>query len=192
MSVLTGKFCSLVTWREEFADPIVEHANNIKVWRNLLDIFPHPYSREDALSWIISQKDTLVQRANFAICVTQNTELDTVKFIPVGGIGLKTNEIANLRHVVEVGYWLGEKYWGKGIMTEALALITTYAFSEEFAKLNHNTRVERIQACIFEHNLPSGKVLQKNGYVVESKPKKMYVKEGMIIDGIMYIKLREQ
>jgi len=76
-------------------------------------------------------------------------------------------------------------------MTEALALITTYAFSEEFAKLNHNTRVERIQACIFEHNLPSGKVLQKNGYVVESKPKKMYVKEGKIIDGIMYIKLRE-
>ena len=123
---------------------------------------------------------------NFAICVD-----DDGKFVPAGGIGLKTTNNSNTQHAVELGYWLGEQYWGHGIVSEAVSLVVNYAFSDQFTKFNKDTKVLRIEACIFEHNQPSAKVLTKNGFTFESLKKHAYVKDGKLINGLMYTKFKE-
>lgn len=77
-------------------------------------------------------------------------------------------------------------------MSEAVKLIVNYGFSEEFSKFNNNQRLERITAIIFAYNEVSGKVLQKNGFYLEAKLRKAYKKEGKLVDGLMYVKLREE
>ena len=87
-------------------------------------------------------------------------------------------------------YWIGEPFWGKGIGTEIVKLITDYIFSDFFTVVNQDVQAERIEACIFAHNTASGKVLQKNGFTLEAVEKKRYFKEGKFVDGLMYVKFR--
>lgn len=94
-----------------------------------------------------------------------------------GSIGFKNID----NHKAEIGYWLGKKYWGKGIMTESVGLVTEFGFK----RLN----LKRIYAAIFSQNKPSMKVLEKNGYKIEGIHKKDYCKDGKCYDAVMYAKV---
>ena len=160
------------SFREDDADALARLANNRRIWRNLNDYFPHPYTLGDANGWIEFTQQEEPER-NFAIASATQV---------VGGIGLKLREDV-FRRSAEIGYWLGEPYWGRGIATEALQALTDYAF-EAFDLV-------RIDAGVFEWNPASCRVLEKVGYVREARLRKSVVKDGQVIDRFLYAKLRD-
>jgi ribosomal-protein-alanine N-acetyltransferase len=133
-------------------------ANNIKIWNNLRDMFPHPYTLEDADKFIDSVKLQEPQ-VTFAI---------EYAFSFAGVIGLVLQPDV-YRKSAEIGYWLGEPFWGKGITTTAVKLATQYAFDT----LNLN----RLYAGVFEGNEASKRVLEKCGYQLEGISKKAVFKK---------------
>ncbi len=165
--------CTLRPWQEGDEESLVRHANNRKIWRNVRDVFPHPYTHTDAVQWIKSQKPNAhAPVTNFAIVVDGAA---------VGGIGLMLKEDVH-RRSIEIGYWLGEEYWGRGIVTEAVGAVTKYAFA--------NFDVCRVFAGVFEWNIPSMRVLEKNGYKLEARLEKAVTKEGQCIDEFIYAIVR--
>ena len=166
------KTCSVRSWDWRDRDAIVKHANNRNVWINLRDRFPHPYTVNDARRWldmVVGQKP----ETNFAIAVADEA---------VGGIGF-TVQFDVARRSAEIGYWLGEEFWGRGITTEALVAVTDHAFS--------NYDVCRLYAHVFEWNQASARVLEKAGYVFEGRLKKSVTKDGQTIDQLMYATVRD-
>src|SRR5688500_13940703 len=100
-------------WRTGDEESLVRHANNRNVWRNLRDAFPHPYTLADARQYIerqVSESKSL----GFAIEVHGEA---------AGGIALHPQQDV-ARRSAEIGYWLGETHWGRGIMTEAVQTMT--------------------------------------------------------------------
>jgi len=164
--------CTVREWRPADVDSLVAQANNIKVWRNLHDGFPHPYTRADAESWIqkisAEHPDTV-----FTIAVDGKA---------VGGIGFHRGVDVH-RLTATIGYWLGEAYWGRGIAAEALRAVTEYAFS--------NFDFQRIEALVFEWNAPSTRVLEKAGYTREARLRKRVTKQGRTVDCFIYARVRE-
>src|ERR1051325_10612302 len=110
---------TLRNWRVGDEPSLVHHANNRKIWRNVRDRFPHPYRREDAVWWI-SFANSERPVVNFAI---------DVEGAAVGGIGLILRDDV-YRLSAEIGYWLGEEYWGRGIASRAARALTDYAFEQ--------------------------------------------------------------
>jgi [ribosomal protein S5]-alanine N-acetyltransferase len=151
------------------ASSIAKHGNNRNVWMNLTDRFPHPYTVMAALKWITSPES----ETSFAI---------DVDGVAVGAIGV-TLQPSPKHHSAEIGYWLGESYWGRGIASEALRALTDYAFEEY--------NLVRIYAHVFESNPASMRVLEKCGYVREAWLKKSIKKDGRIIDQALYAMVRE-
>jgi len=150
----------------------VRHANNRKVSINLRDRFPYPYTVGDARSWL----DSVIghkRETNFAIDVAGEA---------VGGIGFTVQPDVGHRSA-EIGYWLGEEFWGRGITTDALIAVTEYAFS--------NFDICRLYAHVFEWNGVSARVLEKAGYTFEGRLRKSVTKEGQTIDQLMYAMIRE-
>lgn len=163
--------CVVRQWRESDVASLVENANNKEVWRNLRDIFPHPYTVGDAEDWI-AMSNAVWPPNNFAIDVGGSA---------VGGIGLML-QVDVARKSAEIGYWLGESYWGRGIVTEALKAVTQYGF-KEFA-------LHRIYALVFDGNVGSAKVLEKAGFELEGRLRKAVVKEEKILDEMLYAMVR--
>jgi len=164
--------CVVRSWEGRDRDAIVRHANNRKVSINLRDRFPYPYTVNDARSWL----DNVVGRqpeTNFAIDVAGEA---------VGGIGFTLQPDVGYRSA-EIGYWLGEEFWGRGITTEALIAVTDYAFSK--------FDICRLYAHVFEGNDASARVLEKAGYAFEGRMKRSVTKEGRTIDQLMYAMVRE-
>ena len=139
---------------------------------NLRDRFPYPYTDRDARNWL----DCIVghqPETNFAISVAGEA---------VGGIGfILQPDVA--RRSAEIGYWLGEKFWGRGIATEAVVAVTDHAFA------NHD--LCRVYAHVFEWNRASARVLEKAGYEFEGRMRKSVTKDGKTIDQLMYAVVRE-
>lgn len=154
-------------WKRGDEPSLVRHANNRKIWENVRDHFPFPYTMPDADRWIF-HASTALQNNVFAIVVDGAA---------VGSIGLLAKEDV-YRCSMELGYWLGEEYWGRGIMTEAIGCITSYGFSA--------FDIVRIYADVFEWNTASCKILEKNGYTFEARLKKAIIKDGKIGDVLMY------
>ncbi|HSB11956.1 MAG TPA: GNAT family N-acetyltransferase [Blastocatellia bacterium] len=162
---------TLREWRPGDEDSLVRHANNRSVWRNLRDAFPHPYTLSNAKHWIqIANPTTPI--TNFAIVVDDSA---------VGAIGLALKEDV-FRRSAEIGYWLGEEYWGRGIVTEAVRAVTDYAFA--------TFDLCRVYAGVFEWNLGSMRVLEKAGYEFECRLRKSVTKDGQTIDELIYAVLR--
>jgi ribosomal-protein-alanine N-acetyltransferase len=163
---------TLRPWRESDLDGLARYANNHAVWINLRDRFPHPYTRDDAELWIArcqSQHEPILQ---FAI------DLDGEA---IGGIGLETFPDVH-RMTAEIGYWVAEPFWGRGIATAALIEATDYAFATfPFA---------RLQAMVFGWNLRSARVLEKAGYLLEGTLRQSIFKDGWLTDSLMYARLR--
>ena len=149
------------------AQEIANNANNLKVWEQLRDVFPHPYTEKDAKSFI-------------SFCQSQQPEINfaiVYKNEACGAIGLKLNSDIE-RFSAEIGYWIGERFWGKGIVSSVLKGFSEYAF--EAYKLN------RLYALPFSENRASNRVLEKAGYTLEGRLKKSAFKNGQYKDQLMY------
>lgn len=157
-------------WRDR--ESIVRHANNRNVWLNLRDRFPHPYTDADARNFL-DMVVGVTPVTSFAIALDDEA---------VGGIGFTVqNDVAH--RSAEIGYWLGEQFWGRGIATEALTAVTEYAF--------RNFDLCRLYAHVFEWNPASARVLEKAGYQFEGRLKKSVTKDGRTIDQLMYAIVRD-
>lgn len=148
-------------------------ANNEAVRRTLRDMFPSPYTIADAEKFIDMTKlqnpqvtFAMVFRHNFAGVISLIRQQDVY------------------RHSAELGYWLGEPYWGKGITTAATRLVCEYAFD--------HLKLSRIFASVFESNIASKKVLEKCGFFHEGTLRGAVVKNGKTLDELRFGLLRPQ
>ena len=168
--VLQGQRCAVRPWRYGDADSLVRHANNINVARQLRDRFPHPYTKANALAFL---KFSAGAEAPTNLAIEVGGEA-------VGGIGYVPGSDVE-RFSAEVGYWLGEEYWGRGIVTEALELLCDYAFT----RLN----LLRLFALPFADNVGSTRVLEKAGFVREALMRSSSVKYGQPRDQALYARV---
>ena len=164
--------CRVRSWRESDAESLASHANNRRVWINLRDRFPHPYTIADARSFI-AEALAAAPETMFAI------EVETAA---VGGIGFTLHDDVE-RVSAEIGYWLGEAFWGRGIMAEALAAVTAHAI-----RTHHLTR---LFAVPYEWNVASFRVLEKAGYSLEGRMRRSAIKDGHVIDQLLYAHTRD-
>jgi len=144
-------------------------ANNKNISDNLRDIFPHPYSEKDAESFI---KTTLEENPERTFGILSDNSL-------CGVTGLLPQEDV-YKISAELGYWIGEVFWGQGIATEAVRLITEYGFQE--------LGLIRIYSGVYEFNKASMMVLEKNGYQKDCIFKKAVIKNKTIMDEHRYSK----
>jgi ribosomal-protein-alanine N-acetyltransferase len=163
--------CVVRDWVTVDKAALLRMANNRNVWRNLTHRFPHPYTEADADSWLARRAQTVVS-TNWAI------EADGQA---VGGIGADPGEGVYAK-TARFGYWLGEAFWGRGIMTAAVRATTRHIF-------DHFDLV-RLEAPVFEWNPPSMRVLEKCGFVREGVLRRSVEKDGQIIDAVIYALLR--
>ncbi len=154
-------------WRRGDETSLAAHANNRNVWLHLRDGFPSPYTLEDARRWI-ALANSFDPATNFAIAVGGDA---------VGGIGFTLGADV-YRLTAEIGFWLGEAFWGRGIVTAALKVVTDHAFA--------TFGLTRLHAGVFEWNAASMRVLEKAGYVREARLPRSAIKDGKIIDTYLY------
>ena len=168
---LKGTGFTIRGWKKGDAVSLQKHANNPKVSACLMDRFPSPYTMEDAIAWV----DRLIDQdpfVNFAITI--NDEI-------IGGIGMEPRQDV-YRKTAILGYWLSEELWGRGIMPEAVKLITHYAF----------TRLDliRLQASVYSKNPASMRVLEKAGFIKEGVMRNAVIKNGVVMDEHLYAILK--
>ena len=161
------KSCEVRSWRSGDLESLVRNANNRNIWINLRDRFPHPYTTRDGHAFL---KHTRDQQPETAFAIVASGEA-------VGGIGFQLQGDVE-RVSAEIGYWLGEPFWGRGIATEALRAITEYAIA------THG--LTRVYAVPFASNRASCRVLEKAGYVLEGRLRRSAVKDGSITDQLQY------
>jgi RimJ/RimL family protein N-acetyltransferase len=147
-------------------------ANNKNIWINLRDIFPYPYSESDADLFINSVSEEKPKQ-NFGIEYYGDL---------CGVIGLIIQKDVYSKSA-EIGYWIGEPFWRKGIATKAIELITNYGFKD--------LKLIRIHAGVFESNIASMKALEKNGYKKEGVFNKAVFKNDKVLNEHRYFKLNE-
>ena len=151
---------------------LVRHADNRKIWLNVRDRFPHPYTPADAEAWVAR-----------AVAATPETQFAVeVEGEAVGGVGLFLQSDVE-RYSAEIGYWIGETFWGRGLATAVVRGFTDYAFD--------TFELCRIYANVFEWNPGSCRVLEKAGYVLEGRLRSAAVKDGFALDGFLYATVRE-
>jgi RimJ/RimL family protein N-acetyltransferase len=163
--------CAVRDWEWTDKASLVRHANNKNVWRNLLDRFPYPYTEADAESWF-ALLGTVSPATHWALDVDGEA---------VGGIGFELG-LGNYAKTGHFGYWLGESYWGRGIMSAAVRATVEYVFS--------HADVVRLEAPVFEWNSPSMRVLEKCGFVREGVLRRSAFKDGQVIDTVLYARIR--
>lgn len=148
-------------------DSLAKHANNPRIAMFLTDAFPHPYTKEDAVRFI-----TLASKDNPAriFAIEVNGEV-------AGGIGIHPQADIYKRNA-ELGYWLAEHYWGKGIISKAIPLAVKIAFE--------NYDIDRVFARPFSTNGASQRVLEKAGFALEARFEKTLIKNGELIDELVY------
>jgi ribosomal-protein-alanine N-acetyltransferase len=164
--------CTIRPWRLDDATSLVQYANNRKVWLGLRDRFPHPYSQDDARQFL---QRAISERPIIDFCVEISNEA-------AGGIGIRLGSDVH-RYVAELGYWLGEPFWGHGIMSEVVAAFTQFCFN--------NFSLHRLHAELYANNPASARVLEKNGFVFEGRLRNKVFKDGQILDSLVYAKTTE-
>ena len=148
---------------------LVELASNPRVTQYLIYTFPYPYTRQDADLWIAHGS-----MANGAV-----TKVIELQGVFVGSVAI-TPQAGWKSHAAEIGYWLGEAYWGQGIATTALSQMSALAFS--------NTQCTKLFAPVLGPNKASMRVLEKCGYALEGIFKNDVYKNGQFFDGHYYAK----
>lgn len=142
-----------------------EYLNNPQVTKHLTTSIPQPYGEKDAEWWINEGSKAGIVRV---------IEYEGV-FVGAVGANRKTFEHARS---AEIGYWLAQGYWGKGIATVALRKLSSLIFQ--------STDIVRLQAYVFEGNFASARVLEKAGYQLEGVLRKAVFKHGLILDASLY------
>ncbi|TAE51277.1 MAG: N-acetyltransferase [Bacteroidetes bacterium] len=161
---IEGERVVIRTLEEADAPHISRLANNIKVWRNVSDRMPYPYLEEHAVTYIANSL------AAQPVC---NHAIE-IEGAFAGVIGIMPREDI-FRVSAEIGYWLGEPFWGKGFATEAVRLFVPWCF-EQFPE------VVRLYGGAYEYNSASMGVLQKAGFRPEAVLRKAVIKEGKLLD----------
>jgi ribosomal-protein-alanine N-acetyltransferase len=167
---LEGVRCAVRSWRAGDAEALVRHANNPLIARQLRDRFPHPYGRRHAAEFL---RHATGEGAQTSLAIEVAGE-------PVGGVGFVPGTDVE-RFSAEIGYWLAESLWGRGITTEAVGLVTGYTFKA----LN----MLRLFAVPFAENMASRRVLEKAGYECEGILRASSVKFGEPRDQAMYARV---
>ncbi|MGI4751643.1 MAG: GNAT family N-acetyltransferase [Janthinobacterium lividum] len=169
---LEGSGFNLRSWKSGDEVSLLKYADNPKVSAYLENRFPSPYTAVDARFWVDTQLLQPEPVINAALVIKEEV---------AGGIGIILQSDIYCKNA-RIGYWLGEPFWGKGIMSEALALFTGYIFDQ--------FEVRRIYAGVFGSNPASAKVLQKAGYQQEALFKKALFKNDLYDDELIFAKLR--
>ncbi len=158
---------TLRPWTFEDLDSLVKYANNYEIAKNLMDQFPHPYTVEAGKTFLSIV--TKAQPPNI-LAIEVNGEA-------AGGIGIHPQADIQRKNA-ELGYWLAEPYWGKGIITKAILQMVDYGFQ--------NWDINRIFARPFGSNLASQRVLEKAGFLLEARFEKTLFKNGLCLDELIY------
>ena len=148
-------------------DKLCEYANNVKIFDNLTDQFPHPFTREKGEAFIQKQIDSEV---DFVLAIHADNNF-------VGCIGIHQQADVYRRNA-ELGYWIAEEFWGKGIISKAIPLMVEYAFA--------HFEINRIFARPYGHNSASQKALEKSGFKLEAHLKDTFYKNGKFLDELIY------
>ena len=159
--------CEVRSWLPSDAEAVARYADNRKIWLNLRDGFPQPYTLQDAHRFIAAALEAKPE-SRFAISVDGEA---------VGSIGFLLHSDVE-RNSAEIGYWLGEPFWGRGIMAEALEAVTRYAV--------HEHGLTRVFAVPYAWNPASFRVLEKAGYTLEGRMRKSAIKDGQVLDQLLY------
>jgi len=167
---LVGMRCLVRPFAAADAASVAAAADDRRIWLQLRDLFPHPYRLADAETYI----------ARVASVDPPRSLAIVVGAAAVGGVGLEPMTDVN-RRSAEIGYWLGTAYWGRGIATEAVGLVTQWAFDAH--------QLLRIFAQPFASNLASRRVLEKAGYRLEGTMRSSAVKDGAVRDQCLYARL---
>jgi RimJ/RimL family protein N-acetyltransferase len=168
-----GEQIILRAWRRSDIPSLIRYANNRKIWLNLRDVFPHPYTQAHAEKWIaICEADQELSATHFAIQYRDEA---------IGSISYRLLDDVNCKTAV-IGYWLGEPFWGRGITTAALKQATDCALQRP--------SLERLEATVFEWNPASARVLVKAGYVLEGRLRRSIFKDGRLADSLLYARIR--
>lgn len=162
--------------RESDKAAVTEYLSDRDIHLNTLTI-PHPYTEADAEMWIRRRLEHHQRVGNEVSFAIRN---DDDKMI--GAIGADNFE-PDTDYKAEIGYWLAKPFWGTGIMTEAVGAFIRYAFDEFM--------LEKIVAHVFELNAGSARVLEKNGFQLEGRLRKHYLKNGEMVDARVYGLLKE-
>jgi len=168
--ITMARTIELRRWRPADIDALARYANNREIWLNVRDRFPHPYKRSDAEAWIALCDKEMEPILQFAIDLNGEA---------IGGIGFERMTDVH-RMTAEIGYWIAEPFWGRGIATQAVGRALPIAFDS----------LERIQAIVFAGNQASIRVLEKNGFEFEGRLKHCIFKDGRLLDGMLYARLR--
>lgn len=166
--------CSIRKWRIEDANDLAEMLNNKNILNNLRDGLPYPYTKKDAEEYITAMLNS-DQTKTFAFAITVDDKV-------VGSIGGFRCDNIHYR-TAEMGYYIGESYWGKGLGTSAVKQICSYIFE--------HTDIIRIFAEPFAYNTASCRVLEKAGFQFEGLLRNNAVKNGKVLDMKMYSLIRE-
>lgn len=159
------------SWRPDDAPHMAPLADNYQIWRYVRDRFPHPYALADAEAYIAEATSRDPQNW-FAITLDDR---------PIGSIGIIPKEDIN-RICAELGYWLGEPYWGQGYASEAAKGFADWVLA--------NRDFHRLEGIVFTHHPASARVLEKAGFTLESTQRQAAIKEGVIRDEWVYARLR--
>lgn len=162
MEIVKEKY-TLREWQLSDIESLVKNANNIHIWRNMTDLFPHPYTQQDAESFIHMNMEKDEQDA-FAIVVDGQA---------VGNIWFERGKDVE-RFGAEIGYWLGEAYWGQNILSDAMQTVRDYIFTK--------TDIVRLFARAFSYNPGSMRVLEKSGFTKFGMSHQSAIKEGKFVD----------
>jgi ribosomal-protein-alanine N-acetyltransferase len=162
-----GRLCTVRSWRASDLASLVKYADNLNVARHLRDRFPHPYTARAGRGFL----------KTIAAAAEPNVFAIDVNGEAAGGIGISPGADVE-RFSAEIGYWLGEPFWGRGITVEALLIVSQYAFETR--------NLLRLFALPFADNRQSIRVLEKAGYALEGTLRSSSVKSGVIRDQALY------
>lgn len=150
---------------------LVALADNIRIWNNMRDRMPYPYKLQHADEFT---RYSLSRNPLQTLAIEADGQF-------AGCIGIELNEDI-YRFSVEIGYWIGEPFWGKGIASQALDQMLQHI-------THYFPQMVRVYAKVFEYNKASMRVLEKNGFILETVHKKSAVKNNQVVDEYLWVKL---
>lgn len=165
--------CKIRKWKLSDAKDLASVISNKKIQDNLRDGLPYPYTEQDATDYISAMLSE-DENETFAFAITIDNKA-------IGSIGAFRQKNIH-RHTAEIGYYIAEEYWGKGLMTEAVKQICSYIFDK--------SNIVRIYADPFSYNKASCRVLEKTGFLYEGTLRSNAIKNGKTIDMLMYSRLK--
>jgi RimJ/RimL family protein N-acetyltransferase len=167
MTVIPLRQAVIRPWRDDDASAMAAHFDSRAIWHNLRNAFLYPYTLD-------------VARERLARKLARPTGTDLAIEVDgqaVGSIGLTLQDNV-YRMTASITYYLGESHWGRGIMTEAVGAFTEQAF--------RTFDLNRIEARVFARNTASARVLERNGYTLEGRFRDQILKDGELLDGLLY------